>query len=349
MRTARYHDYVLLKVIMFIALVVLGLFLYKTFVEHADHVADDAAWEFVKPTCTADGYRYKVCEECGEMFDKRTIPATGHTPGEATTENEKEHTFTEGGSYETVVNCTKCDVELSRETVWIDSYHEVEIEETIENEVAATCTTEGSYELVKTCKGCKLEMSRELITVAATGHEYGEWDVVYSEDTDTFAITGVCDKDGHRINLTENNESSFEVTIDKSVAPCCLVRYIVTCTYQGEFITKIIEFEPEVNHRVEYCKDHDAYINNIPSYAVLPDPSYDPETGKYYYDISTPGIEPVEAGAYSDWDDYGFCLGKYVCYDCREIGCTECAESYTYFVYVYSSEHDSRVVEYIPA
>lgn len=344
MRTARYHDYVLLKVIMFIALVILGLFLYKTLVEHVDHVADDAAWEFVKPTCTADGYRYKVCEECGEMFDKHTIPATGHTPGVATTENMKEHTLTEGGSYESVVSCTKCNEELSRETVWVDSYHDVEIIETIEKEVLPTCTVDGSYELVKTCKGCEKEISRETVPVAATGHNHGDWEAVYSETTGTFALVGVCDKDGHRINITANTESSFVVTKDESVAPCCLVRYIITCTYQGEFIERIVEVQPKVNHRVEYCEDHDSYINNTPSYIVLPDPSYDAETGKYYYDISTPGIEPVGAGTYSEWDEYGFCLGKFVCYDCRQVGCELCPESYTYYVYVYSSEHDSRVV-----
>ena len=47
------------------------------------------------------------------------IPATGHSASEAVIENRVEATCTEAGSYESVVYCMDCGVELSRETIAI--------------------------------------------------------------------------------------------------------------------------------------------------------------------------------------------------------------------------------------
>ena len=44
-----------------------------------------------------------------------------------------------------------------------------------ENEVAATCTTGGSYDEVVYCTECKAEISRTAKTIAALGHDWGEW------------------------------------------------------------------------------------------------------------------------------------------------------------------------------
>ena len=347
MRTARYHDYVLLKVIMFIALVGLGIFIYLNFVKPVEHVSADDVWVVEKPTCTADGQRYKVCDDCGEKFDVHTIPATGHKPGMPAKENEKDHTLTMGASYESAVYCTVCDTEISREIVWVDSAHTVEIIETKENVVEATCTTEGSYELVKTCKGCDKEIERTTEIVDAKGHDY-ELELVYSEDV--FAVVGVCKVDGTRIVVTEETNKTFKVERDTTVAACCSVVYNITVNIDGyEFKDSMDMGKPEKNHTVEYYVDHDSYIDNKPSYLVLPDMLYDERTDRYYYDISTPGVQPVGAGAHSEWDKYGFCLGMYICYECKTTDCQYdgCADelNHIYTVFIYSAEYDTRIPE----
>lgn len=166
MRTAKYHDYTLLRIVLFIILVILGLFIYNKFVKApCEHTAASDAWVTVDATCTEDGYRYKTCTECGEQFDNQTIASTGHKPLEAVRENEKPHTKTEGGSYELVINCSECGEQISRDLVWVDGAHTPEIVETKENVKEATCTEQGSYDLVESCKGCGVEISRETRSV----------------------------------------------------------------------------------------------------------------------------------------------------------------------------------------
>ena len=70
-------------------------------------------------TCEADGVRTYTCS-CGDSYTE-VIPATGHTEGEAVVENEVKPNCTTAGSYDTVVYCTACDKELSRETTNVDA------------------------------------------------------------------------------------------------------------------------------------------------------------------------------------------------------------------------------------
>ena len=51
-------------------------------------------------------------------------------------------------------------------------------EKKIENEKKPTCTEDGSYDEVIYCETCKEEIYRKTITVAATGHDFGDWKVV---------------------------------------------------------------------------------------------------------------------------------------------------------------------------
>ncbi|MCD7868906.1 MAG: leucine-rich repeat protein, partial [Clostridiales bacterium] len=63
-----------------------------------------------QPTCTEDA----TCSVCGG-----TIEATGHTAGEAVKENEVAATCSTEGSYDSVVYCSVCGEEISRETVTV--------------------------------------------------------------------------------------------------------------------------------------------------------------------------------------------------------------------------------------
>ncbi len=225
MRTARYHDYTVLRVLLFIALVALAFLAFKNFVKlPCKHEAIDNVVK-VDATCTEDGYTYKVCADCGEQFDNQVIEAHGHKAMEGLIENEKPHTLTEGGSYELVINCSECSEELSRETVNIDGAHVPVIVEKEENPVEATCTTDGSYELVKTCKGCDAELSRETIVIKAqhgnavestdnyvdaTCTENGSYDTVHSCE-----VCGVeLSRESFVIDATKHDYESWEMKYD---------------------------------------------------------------------------------------------------------------------------------------
>ena len=93
-------------------------------------------------------------------------------------ENEKPATCTEAGSYESVVYCSDCREELSRETVTVEALGHSAAESVKENEKAATCTEAGSYESVVYCSVCHEELSRETVTVAALGHDFEVYEIV---------------------------------------------------------------------------------------------------------------------------------------------------------------------------
>lgn len=69
-------------------------------------------------TCTEDGTKTAYCIKC-DATDVITEEgtATGHTPAEAVKENEVAATTTEDGSYDSVVYCSECGEELSRERI----------------------------------------------------------------------------------------------------------------------------------------------------------------------------------------------------------------------------------------
>ncbi len=71
----------------------------------------------VAPTCTAVGYTQLTCSRCGEVVNTDTVPALGHTPDSIVIENVVAATYTTAGSYDSVVYCSVCHVELSRTTI----------------------------------------------------------------------------------------------------------------------------------------------------------------------------------------------------------------------------------------
>lgn len=122
-------------------------------------------------TCTEVGYTGDtVCTVCGETIEYgEVIAALGHTEAEAVRENEVAATCTEAGSYESVVYCSVCGEELSRETIAVDATGHTKGTAVRENYVAPTATTAGSYDSVVYCTVCGEELSRETVTVPATG------------------------------------------------------------------------------------------------------------------------------------------------------------------------------------
>ena len=127
-----------------------------------------------------------------------TIAECVHTEGEAVTENEVAATCTTDGSYDTVVCCSVCGEELSRETTTVPAAGHTAGEAVTENEIAATCTTDGSFDTVIYCSVCGEELSRETTIVPAVGHSYvdgncaacGETDPGWSDVENIYKTTG---------------------------------------------------------------------------------------------------------------------------------------------------------------
>ena len=100
------------------------------------------------PTCTTGGYTTYTCSVCGDSYVADEVAALGHTEGEAVVENEDAADCVNAGSYDSVVYCTVCGAEVSRETIQVDALgHKYESVVT-----APTCTT-GGY-TTHTCTVC---------------------------------------------------------------------------------------------------------------------------------------------------------------------------------------------------
>ena len=72
-----------------------------------------------KPNCVNGGYTTNVCPDCGDEFISDETSALGHTKAEAVKENIKDSDLNNEGSYDSVVKCSVCGAELSRETIKI--------------------------------------------------------------------------------------------------------------------------------------------------------------------------------------------------------------------------------------
>ncbi|MBR2100129.1 MAG: leucine-rich repeat domain-containing protein, partial [Eubacterium sp.] len=135
-------------------------------------------------------------------------PCEVHTPYEAIRENEIAPTCTEQGSYDEVVYCSVCGMELSREqkaiealghnysavvtaptctaqgyttytctrcresyiSDYTDTLEHTPAQAVRENEIPSTCAKKGSYDEVVYCAECHTELSREAKEIDALSH-----------------------------------------------------------------------------------------------------------------------------------------------------------------------------------
>jgi len=130
-----------------------------------DHSAE---WTVdLEPTCTEVGIKSHHCSRCDDKADITEIPANGHTNATAVEENRVEPDCTEDGSYDSVVYCSVCKAELSREKKTIDKLgHDHSAEWTVDLE--PTCTEVGSKS--HHCSRC--DDKTDITEVPANGHTY---------------------------------------------------------------------------------------------------------------------------------------------------------------------------------
>lgn len=132
-----------------------------------------------QPTCTENGSKSKHCSRCDAKTEVTVIPATGHTNGPVTNENNVAATCTKDGSYDEVVRCTVCKAVIKRETKTIPAKEHTPV---IDAAVAPTCTQTGLTE-GKHCSVCKTVLVKQN-TVPALEHQWNEG-VVTREPTCT--------------------------------------------------------------------------------------------------------------------------------------------------------------------
>ncbi len=151
-----------------------ALFTCKNDPTHKEEAEATVTPETTAATCEEDGktvYTATATFEGETYTDTKevTIPALGHTPGEAVRENNVDPTCTEAGHYDEVVYCTVCGKELSRNTITVEALgHDYEAVVT-----SPTCTEQGYT--TYTCTRCGDSYKADYKD--ALGHDWDEGEV----------------------------------------------------------------------------------------------------------------------------------------------------------------------------
>ncbi len=180
-----------------------------------------------EPTCTSKGYTTYTCSECGDVYVDDETEMKAHTPGAAVVEKEVAATCTKEGSYDNVVYCTKCNTEMSRETVTTEMIAHTAGAAVVEKEDPVT----GSYDSVVYCTVCKTEISRETISTGTHEHDYKAVIVAPTCDVDGYTIhkCSICG-DSYKDTPVAATGHTYKVA-DSKAATCTAGGYI---TYKCE-------------------------------------------------------------------------------------------------------------------
>lgn len=148
------------------------------------------------PTCTAQGYTTYTCSRCNDTYVDDYVPANGHTEGTPVEENRVEPTCTVDGSYDSVVYCTVCKAELSRETKTIEKLGH-SFTKYVQT-VAPTCTTVGTE--MATCDRCDVTDTRD-VAIDESAHKWGDW----VDDKNGSTHTRVCSYNAAHTEQQDHN------------------------------------------------------------------------------------------------------------------------------------------------
>ena len=200
-----------------------------TEVAELGHKYDDW-YETKAPTCTETGTEAHKCSVC-QYTETRTINALGHTEADAVVENKVDATCTTNGSYDSVVYCSVCDAEVSREAQTISKLgHAYSEEWTID--LAPTCTEKGSKS--HHCTRC--ESKADVTEIPVLEHTYKTYWII---DATSHWKECAC---GEKNEIAEHTWNNGEITKAPSVDAEGVKTYTCTlCSYaKTESIPKFI-------------------------------------------------------------------------------------------------------------
>ena len=215
--------------------------------ETLEALGHDYASVVTNPTCTEQGYTTYTCTRCTDSYVADYTNALGHTPSAAVEENRVEPTCKDFGSYDTVIYCSVCEAELSREPHTLNK-----VAHTYESAVTEpTCTEQGFT--TNTCSVCGFSYKSNI--VAALGHDWDEGVVT---------VPATEESEGTRlVTCTRCNETETR-TIPKLTHVHSYTSVVAnpTCTEQG-FTTYTCAGCGD-----EYTSDYVDALGHTPSAAV---------------------------------------------------------------------------------
>ena len=185
-----------------------------------DALGHEYSTTIVAPTCSEYGYTLHTCSRCGDYYITDVVEKVAHTPGEAVRENEVAATCESAGSYETVIYCTECGAEISREKTEVSALGHTASEWIVD--VEADCTHNGSRH--KVCTVCNKLLETD--TIEATGHDYGEIQT----------IEATCETAGYTYHECKNcgcDEKLSDIPALGHTASEWIVDVAADCTHDG--------------------------------------------------------------------------------------------------------------------
>lgn len=211
-------------------------------------------------TCTDP----KTCEDCGAIEGE----ALGHTAAAAVRENEVAPGCETDGKYDSVIYCSACKAEISREKDVVDPATGHKAGTPVkQNEKAPTCTVAGSYDEVTYCtvEGCGAEVSRKTVTVEATGHKPGE--AVHENGTEPDCINGgayeevyYCTVEGCGAEISREYKTVDALGHKMAPATCIALSTCTVCGYtEGEYADHTPAAEVKENEVAPKCEQNGSY------------------------------------------------------------------------------------------
>lgn len=222
-----------------------------------------------------------------------------HRAGQGVIENKVDSTCSFFGSFEDVVYCLDCNMEMSRDVKVIPKKEHTPEDSVIENQVDPTCEEQGSREIVVYCNVCEVQLSRANEIIDPTGHTPSEITEenrfaptcveVGGYDNVTYCI--VCDKELSRefIEIPPLGHSVSGYVRENTVLPTCTMdggyEAVYNCNTCGEEISRNWETVYATGHvwndggdRCIVC-NQSAYVEESLEYSLSDDGTYYIVTG----------------------------------------------------------------------
>jgi len=201
---------------------------------------DKVSHEAKAPTCTEKGWdAYETCNNCSYTTYVEKA-ALGHTEGEPVQENVVESTCTVAGSYDSVVYCSVCGHEISRNKVDLPLAEHTEV---VDEAVAATCTETGLTE-GKHCSVCETVLVAQQ-EVAVLGHALTNHDAKAPTCTekgwDAYVTCSRCDYTTY-VEIPATDHTPAAAVEEKRTESTCTVagsyESVVYCSVCGHEISR---------------------------------------------------------------------------------------------------------------